>query len=156
LDIKTQQTMRAEIYKGELRFRRKIARQMYTGKYKLSDEDMPFVRRYTTLFPRLSERLKRYAFRQKKHGLKRMLYYAEVWYYSENFGKNIKGIENRSKGMCIDHIVPINIGFENNISHKLIGSAENLQMLTVKDNFRKACLITPAAELLLIKWGFKL
>lgn len=59
-----------------------------------------------------------------------------------------------STGNHIDHIVPREYGFKNNIPVELIASKENLQILTRQDNIDKGDKITTKAKELLQKWGF--
>lgn len=59
-----------------------------------------------------------------------------------------------NNGNHIDHIVPREYGYKNNIPVELIASLENLQILSKEDNIKKGNIITHKAKELLQKWGF--
>lgn len=73
---------------------------------------------------------------------------------SETNMSKIPGIEKRkNKEYDVDHIVPISYGFKHKIPVELISSAENLQVITHKENVEKSGHITELAARLLLKWG---
>lgn len=71
--------------------------------------------------------------------------------------RNIKyviGIEYRSfNGFNIDHIVSIYKGFMLGILPSVIGSPENLRVISHEDNIKKGISLTSESYYLLDKWG---
>lgn len=63
--------------------------------------------------------------------------------------------ETRAKhAVCLDHIVPLSVGYFYDIPPEVIASVENLQILSFADNTRKGAKLTDRAKELLISWGY--
>lgn len=60
----------------------------------------------------------------------------------------------RGREYHLDHIVPIDYCFKNNISAELCASKENLRMMSGKDNVRKGTNLINEAKELLKKWNY--
>ncbi len=84
-------------------------------------------------------------------------YYKKVWIQTELSAPFIEGIELRGwRGKHIEHIVPISYGEKHNIPPCLIGSIENLIMLSHEDNMKKGRKLTKDSIRLLKKWGYEI
>lgn len=87
-----------------------------------------------------------------KIGFKKAPYKMDVWTETNKHLQDVVNISKRGKDFHLDHIVPIQYGYRNNISPELIGGKENLQILTRDENFKKGLKITDKAKELLNKW----
>lgn len=85
-------------------------------------------------------------------GLEYCIYFLEVWQETEKNKVQVSNIELRGVAYHLDHIVPIHYGYVNKICHTLIGSKENLQMLTALQNLSKGRNLTEPAKELLKLW----
>ena len=85
--------------------------------------------------------LLKYSFKNDKLNPKvsanRYLYYLKVWRETEKNAMHIENIDIRGVNYHIDHIMPINFCYANNICHIKAGGIKNLQMLSRKDNLNK-------------------
>lgn len=80
-------------------------------------------------------------------------YYKECWDETERNAPKLEGIEKRGfKKYDIDHIVPISYGYKNNISPKLIGSFDNLRIISNDENKEKGIRLTEDSIRLLRLW----
>ncbi len=77
-----------------------------------------------------------------------------VWEITELNAPKVDGINKRNfYRWHLDHIIPISFGFEHNISPLLIGSIENLQVITRDKNGTKGCNLTDKSYEVLSKWA---
>lgn len=144
--------MRATIERGQLIFRTK--RKNYGSRYKIEAEDHPYIRRYVNAILSLPDGKRKKIFGyHNRYFLKRICYYAEVWAETEANAFKVENISDRGGVNCVDHIVPISFGYDNNICVKLMGSAENLQVITMMENLRKGTRLSDHARQLLINWN---
>ena len=72
-----------------------------------------------------------------KDDVEKFIYYFKVWELTEEVCKYVKDIGLRGKGYHLDHIIPISYGFKYGLPHTQIGSIENLQIISHKENFIK-------------------
>lgn len=61
----------------------------------------------------------------------------------------------RRAGFTIDHIVPISVGMNQGIPAELIGSRENLRLLTLEENVDKGARMTEESLVILRGWGYE-
>ena len=88
-----------------------------------------------------------------KKDLEKFLYYFKVWLNTEENTINIINIENRGKDYHIDHIIPISYGYKYNINPSFIGSLDNLQLISKKENFSKNLKVTEQTKEILLKFN---
>ena len=88
-----------------------------------------------------------------KKDLEKFLYYFKVWLNTEENTVNIINIENRGKDYHIDHIIPISYGYKYNINPSFIGSLDNLQLISKKENFSKNLKVTEQTKEILLKFN---
>lgn len=94
--------------------------------------------------------------RRSKHSKAKQVYYKTVWEETEKHTAQLDGIENRGwEDYHVDHIVPIQFGFRKKLPPALVGSLENLRMLSWEDNMAKSSKLTDESKRLLKKWGIK-
>lgn len=82
------------------------------------------------------------AFRQKikfsfKKDVKRYIYYLKVWLITEENAPKLKDNHLRGKEYCLDHIIPISYGYENDIEPSVIGGLDNIRIIKHKENLTK-------------------
>lgn len=77
-----------------------------------------------------------------KKDLQKFLYYYNVWAETEKNSVHLTEIKNRNTTNHIDHIIPISLAYKYNIDPNTIGSINNIRLISLKDNFKKNCLIT--------------
>ena len=88
-----------------------------------------------------------------KKDLEKFLYYFKVWQLTEENATNLKDISNRGKDYHIDHIIPISYGYKYNINPSFIGSLDNLQLISKKENFSKNLKVTEQTKEILLKFN---
>lgn len=110
--------------------------------YTIAENETKYVRDFVFYYNRLPKReQKKIDAMRPKYTLHRCWYYCKVWYYTlQNI--NYEQSKKRNSTYCIDHIVPISKGFINSIEPVLIGSAENIQFVTHKENLHKSTKLT--------------
>ena len=86
-----------------------------------------------------------------KKDLEKFLYYFKVWLNTEENAVKMFNINNRGKDYHIDHIIPISYGYKYNINPSVIGSLDNLQLISKKDNFSKNLKVTEQTKEILLK-----
>lgn len=118
-----------------------------TQAYKsLNEENKAIIRRK---FPSLLKDEKR----RKRRNKDKSSYYSIVWKHTENNSFYIENIAKRGfMKYDIDHIVPISYGYKNNIPPELIGSLENLRVISNRDNIAKGDKITDDSKVILELW----
>ena len=103
-------------------------------RYKLYNE----TRKITKKYPKIKQKIK------KIKDLEKKLYYAMVWEVTE--GQKLYLLENSDKrgwkNHHLDHIYPIAMGFQNNISPKKIGNIKNLRFIPYQENLSKGSKVT--------------
>ena len=103
-------------------------------RYKLYNE----IRKITKKYPKIKQKIK------KIKDLEKKLYYAMVWEVTE--GQKLYLLENSDKrgwkDHHLDHIYPIAMGFQNNISPKKIGNIKNLRFIPYEENLSKGSKVT--------------
>jgi len=103
-------------------------------RYKLYNE----IRKITKKHPKIKQKIKNIKELEKK------LYYAMVWEVTE--GQKLYLLENSDKrgwkNHHLDHIYPIAMGFQNNISPKKIGNIKNLRFIPFQENLSKGSKVT--------------
>ena len=103
-------------------------------RYKLYNE----IRKITKKHPKIKQKIKNIKELEKK------LYYAMVWEVTE--GQKLYLLENSDKrgwkNHHLDHIYPIAMGFQNNISPKKIGNIKNLRFIPYQENLSKGSKVT--------------
>ena len=103
-------------------------------RYKLYNE----IRKITKKYPKIKQKIK------KIKDLEKKLYYAMVWEVTE--GQKLYLLENSDKrgwkNHHLDHIYPIAMGFQNNISPKKIGNIKNLRFIPYQENLSKGSKVT--------------
>ena len=77
-----------------------------------------------------------------KKDLCKFLYWYDVYKLTEQNAPLLKDIEKRGNLYHIDHIIPIAFGYKYGIPSDIIGDINNLQIISLKDNFSKGNLIT--------------
>lgn len=77
-----------------------------------------------------------------KKDLCKFLYWYDVYKLTEQNAPLLKGIEKRGNLYHVDHIIPIAFGYKYGIPSDVIGDVNNLQIISLKDNFNKGNLIT--------------
>lgn len=118
----------------------KIQSPYYDLYIKEYDEDLnKLIRDYTKTFLNNNQRVKN-AIRNKD--FHETVYWHDVIDATEKNAHKVEGIEARSIDYVLDHIIPISHAFKYGIDPEIIGSAENLQILTNLDNLRKSNKIT--------------
>lgn len=81
-------------------------------------------------------------------------YHKQVWDITEKEMHKLTDIHRRGvNDLVIDHIIPISYACAHNYPIEIIGSIDNLQMMTMRDNCIKGSKITPLAEELISKHG---
>ena len=97
------------------------------------------IRKITKKYPKIKQKIK------KIKDLEKRLYYALVWYYTEQQPLHV--LENHDKrgwkDYHLDHICSISVGYYNNIPPELIGDIKNLQFIYYKENIDKGCKVEP-------------
>jgi hypothetical protein len=84
-------------------------------------------------------------------------YYALCWDVTNVNAKDAVNIEKRKyREYDVDHIVPISYGFRHDIPYWVIGSKENLRIISNKDNFQKGSSLVKESTDLLEKWDSEL
>jgi predicted transcriptional regulator len=105
-----------------------------SSRYKLYNE----IRKITKKYPKIKQKIK------KIKDLEKKLYYAMVWEVTE--GQKLYLLENSDKrgwkNHHLDHIYPIAMGFQNNISPKKIGNIKNLRFIPYQENLSKGSKVT--------------
>jgi len=103
-------------------------------RYKLYNE----IRKINKKHPKIKQKIKNIKELEKK------LYYAMVWEVTE--GQKLYLLENSDKrgwkNHHLDHIYPIAMGFQNNISPKKIGNIKNLRFIPYQENLSKGSKVT--------------
>lgn len=85
---------------------------------------------------------------------KKRKYFLKCWRITERNKDLIQGIEKRKfRQFDIDHIVPVAYGYKHNISPVLIGSVDNLRILSHRENHIKSVKLTDEGRQLLSMWG---
>jgi len=96
------------------------------------------IRKITKKYPKIKQKIK------KIKDLEKRLYYAMVWEVTE--GQKLYLLENSDKrgwkNHHLDHIYPIAMGFQNNISPKKIGNIKNLRFIPYQENLSKGSKVT--------------
>ena len=96
------------------------------------------IRKITKKHPKIKQKIK------KIKDLEKKLYYAMVWEVTE--GQKLYLLENSDKrgwkNHHLDHIYPIAMGFQNNISPKKIGNIKNLRFIPYQENLSKGSKVT--------------
>lgn len=77
-----------------------------------------------------------------KKDLERYVYFYKVWRLTELNAPNVKDIDKRSKEFHLDHIIPVNYAYLHGIDFSVVGSIENLQIISMQENFKKGSLLT--------------
>ena len=77
-----------------------------------------------------------------KKDLNKYVYFYKVWKITEQNAHLIKDIGKRGADYHLDHIIPINSAYLYGIDYKLIGSINNLQIISREENFKKGSLFT--------------
>ena len=97
------------------------------------------IRKITKKYPKIKQKIK------KIKDLEKRLYYARVWFITEQQPLHIlEGNDKRGwKGHHLDHICSISVGYYNNIPPELIGDIKNLQFIYYKENIDKGCKVEP-------------
>lgn len=111
---------------------------MYT--YEVDSNLEKLVREYCKVF--LNKDSKARFRTPKSSDLEKFIYWYQVNKHTEINCINVRGIEQRSFKFVLDHIIPISYAFKYDIDPSIIGSKENLQMLTNADNLIKSNRIT--------------
>lgn len=83
-------------------------------------------------------------------------YYRIVWNISENNAKNVSKIQLRGVNFHLDHIIPISLGYKYDIDPEIIGSIDNLRIISRKENFIKNQKKTELVELKLKHFGINI
>ena len=103
-------------------------------RYKLYNE----IRKITKKYPKIKQKIK------KIKDLEKKLYYAMVWEVTEN--QKLYLLENSDKrgwkDHHLDHVYPISMGWQNNISPKKIGNIKNLRFIPYQENLSKGSKVT--------------
>ena len=72
----------------------------------------------------------------------KFIYYYRVYEMTEKNAYFVKNIERCSCLFHLDHIIPIEIGYKYGIDYNIIGSVDNLQIISLQENFKKSNTIT--------------
>jgi hypothetical protein len=100
------------------------------------------IRKICKKYPKIKKKIKNIK------DLDKRLYYARVWYHTEQQPLHI--LENNDKrgwkGHHLDHIYPISAGYTNNIPPEKIGNIKNLQFIHHEDNMSKGSTITTESK----------
>ena len=103
-----------------------------------TDKIRYLIRKITKKYPKIKQKIKNIKDLDKK------LYYAMVWEVTEQQPLYI--LENSDKrgwkNHHLDHIYPIAMGFQNNISPKKIGNIKNLRFIPYQENLSKGSKVT--------------
>lgn len=92
--------------------------------------------------------------KKRQKNINKSAYVKKCWAHTEANKHLLPNINLRKfKEYDIDHIVPISYGYKHNIAANMIGSVENLRIVTNKYNLEKGTKITEEARGLLDKWG---
>lgn len=91
-----------------------------------------------------------------KKDVEKYVYYLKVWIATESNVSELENIHLRGKGLCLDHIIPITLGYKYNVDPQIIGCVENLQLITPIANLLKASQLTDRAKELLLKFNIEL
>lgn len=82
-------------------------------------------------------------------------YLESVDYFTSKNCRYVEGIEKRDfESWHLDHIVPISVGFKLGIPADLIGSVDNLRIVSKEENLSKGSKMTAEAFKLLSLWSF--
>lgn len=126
--------------------------RFYNNRYKayisLSEENKEIIK---SIYPNIINKPEKITIKREKAN-----YYSKCWEFTEYNAPILEGIEKREfKKYDIDHIVPISYGYKNNIPAELIGSIENLRIISNKENLIKNNKITEDAIKILDIWKKK-
>ena len=78
--------------------------------------------------------------------VEKYLYYVLVWSHTEQNAKLLKDNHLRGKEYCLDHIIPISYGYENDIEPSIIGGLDNIRIIKHKENLTKGKSIKNITE----------
>lgn len=79
-------------------------------------------------------------------------YYKRVWEITETNVPSLPNSGNRGKDHHVDHIVPISFGLRYGILPELIGSADNLRIVSREKNITKGDTLTAEAKAKIMEW----
>lgn len=126
----------------------KFYKDRYKAYISLSEENKEIVK---SIYPNIINNPKKVTKKKEKAS-----YYSKCWELTEYNAPMLEGIEKRGfKKYDIDHIVPISYGYKNRIPAELIGSIENLRIISNKENLIKNNKITEDAIKILDIWKKK-
>lgn len=112
---------------------------LYTNE--LDDDFLSLIKEFTMTFTRPNIKAKNRAKTRKT--MQEYIYYYIATEATEQNTSKIKDIDKRGVNFVLDHIIPLDYGFKNNIDINIISSENNLQLLSNKDNLLKSNKITP-------------
>lgn len=126
----------------------KFYKDIYKAYISLSEENKEIVKR---VYPNIINNPKKVTKKKEKAN-----YYSKCWKITEYNAPMLKEIGKREfKKYDIDHIVPISYGYKNQLPAELIGSIENLRIISNKENLIKNNKITDDAIKILDIWKKK-
>ena len=100
------------------------------------------IRKITKKYPKIKQKIK------KIKDLEKRLYYALVWYHTEQ--QPLYVLENHDKRgwkeFHLDHIYPISMAFYQNIPPEKVGNIKNLRFIHHKENMSKGNTINEDAK----------
>lgn len=116
--------------------------------FKYLSNEVKYFDDFANTYSKLSKRDKDKINKMKNNcTLYRCWYYARVWMHTRNSLKTIP-----KTNQCIDHILPIARCYYKNIDPELVGSVDNLQYLSHKQNLHKGTKLTARGKELLIQF----
>lgn len=122
---------------NKLRFFTKGTGRLRKTFFKVLEEEEHLIEEFAKTYMTLDKRERTHIDNmQKRHTLTKCHYYCMVW--SETM-KNISAEDNnrRSVQNHLDHIYAIHKGYINNIDYKIIGGKDNIQIISMRENFKK-------------------
>lgn len=138
--------MRIEIKENAVEFYSNKNAHSFTLEFE-NEFDLNLINRFALFYNKHPRRHK-----ARKLGIEHGCYWFVVWEITEKNAHKVQDIHTRGAQFHLDHIIPIQYGFENNINPHIIGSHLNLQMLPAKENLKKSNNITEKAIELLKKF----
>ena len=114
---------------------------LYTNE--LDDDFLSLIKEFTRTFTRPNTKAKNRAKTRKT--IQEYVYYYLTTELTEVNAIKVKDINKRGLEFVLDHIIPIDYGFKHNVDINIISSANNLQIISNKDNLFKSNKITQQA-----------
>ena len=120
--------------------------------FKLSCADIQVIPEFIKTYTSTSGKIRSASMSVFPYTPENIMRYIQIWDETERNATDMV----RSEKTHLDHIVPVSFGINRKVCPKLIGSKENIQLISRSDNLKKSNIITPEAVLLLEKWGVEL